>query len=122
MTISDEMVERGAIRLAELELGHGIWPTLSEGQKLVFNFQFNTALTAALQGSVVVPAELTEAMRYAAWKAQGLRVGASEAEAVEMTIRHMTENQRKMDQAAYAAMLAASQVSRHERLTARYGG
>jgi hypothetical protein len=53
--ISNEMVERGAIRLAELDLGHGIWSTLTETRKLLFAFRFQTALNAALEGSVAVP-------------------------------------------------------------------
>jgi hypothetical protein len=68
--VTDEMIERGSIRLAELELGHGIWPTLTETQKLLFNFRFEAALTAALGDGVVVPREPTEEMCNAveAWR------------------------------------------------------
>lgn len=66
-------------------------------------------------GWPTVPPEITDDMRYAAWKAQGLHVGATELEAIQMANRHMTPEQRAMDQAAYAAMLGA--IPRHDRNT-----
>jgi hypothetical protein len=66
------------------------------------------AMRSSLGNSVVVPRELTEAMRYATWKAQALHVGATELEAIQMANRRMTAEQREMDHTAYAAMLAAA--------------
>jgi hypothetical protein len=45
---TDSMIERGACRLAELELGHGVWPKLDDSQRLLFTFTFQTAVNAAL--------------------------------------------------------------------------
>jgi hypothetical protein len=78
--------------------------------------EMRVALTAALEGSVVVPQDLTEDMRYATWFAQYKHSGATDPEAHTLTCRRLAENgQRLLDQAAYRAMIAAPPLPRHDR-------
>jgi hypothetical protein len=74
------------------------------------------AITAYLaqmerEGFVVVPGEITEAMRWATWIDQSKHVGANEQEARILAGRRMIDNpeQKAMDESAYRALLAAAQ-------------
>jgi Rod binding domain-containing protein len=114
--ITDEMVEkaREAFRACR-PVDRVACQDFGMQQDDMLDQQLEAALTAALGGAVVVPAELTEDMRYATWYAQFKHSGATDAEAHTLTCRRMAENgQRLLDQAAYRAMVAAaSTVTRH---------
>ncbi len=59
------------------------------------------------EGSVVVPKEITEQMRYAAWFDQGKSAGGDDKHAAMLADKYCNDDeQRKIDQSAYRAMLA----------------
>ncbi|MGB3042521.1 MAG: hypothetical protein WBB98_04985 [Xanthobacteraceae bacterium] len=71
------------------------------------------AITAYLaqvgkEGWVMVPGEITEAMRWATWIDQSRHVGANDQEARVLAGRRMIDNpeQKAMDESAYRAMIA----------------